>query len=572
MSSICFVVTTPFTVNGFLLDHLKELSKSHQVSLCMNLSLYESSPRLATYGINIIDVPLQRKISFASDINALSTLYRVFRSHQFDSIHSVTPKAGLLAMTAAFMLSIPNRFHTFTGQVWANDVGLSRAFFKRIDWLIAHLATKVFADSPSQIRYLIKEAICKENEISILGPGSISGVDLSRFKPNPKVRESVRMEYLVENSTCVFLFVGRLCVDKGLPDLLQAYARIARDYQNSALWIVGPDEEQMQSQATLMTDLPTANIHWIGSTFSPETFMAAADVLILPSYREGFGSVIIEAAACGLPAIAYRINGVIDAIVEDETGLLCSVGSIDELQNAMTLLLVDQRYRLQLGEQAYKNTITSFSSALITDAWCRFYSQVKTKKVTRNALVKRSLDVSLATVALIIFAFPIFAISLCVLISSGRPIIYWSSRVGKDNAIFKMPKFRTMLNNTPALATDLLSDPSSCLTPIGGFLRKTSLDELPQLWSILIGDMSFVGPRPALFNQDNLIEMRTSFGIQNIPPGLTGWAQVNGRDELNLEDKVQYDAQYLQRQSTLFDFYIIWLTFLKVVRRDDISH
>jgi lipopolysaccharide/colanic/teichoic acid biosynthesis glycosyltransferase len=572
MSSICFVVTTPFTANGFLLEHLKELSKIHQVSLCMNLGLYESSPRLASYGITIIDVPLQRKISFISDFKALGVLYKVFRLNRFDSIHSLTPKAGLLAMTAAFISGTPNRFHTFTGQVWVNYQGLSRALFKRIDWLIAQFATKVFADSPSQIEYLINQGICKATEISILGPGSISGVDLSRFKPNPRSRESVRIEYGVDSSTCVFLFVGRLCTDKGVLDLIQAYTSVAKHHQSVALWIVGPDEEQIQHHASLMTDLLTKNIAWIGPTFSPEIYMAAADILILPSYREGFGSVIIEAAACGLPAIAYRIDGVIDALTDKKTGLLCSLGNIDELQNAMILLLVDKTYRMQLGEKAHQNTITTFSSYLVTEAWCHFYSQVKTREVIQRARKKRYLDILLAIVALIILALPILVVTLFVFFSSGRPVLYWSKRVGKDNQIFEMPKFRTMRKDTPALATHLLVDPHSCLTLGGGFLRKTSLDELPQLWSILKGSMSFVGPRPALFNQIDLIEMRTNLGLQVLVPGLTGWAQVNGRDELDLVDKVKYDAQYIQKQSTLFDFYIMWLTLLKVVRREDVSH
>jgi O-antigen biosynthesis protein WbqP len=151
-------------------------------------------------------------------------------------------------------------------------------------------------------------------------------------------------------------------------------------------------------------------------------------------------------------------------------------------------------------------------------------------------------------------------------------VLYWSDRVGRKNAIFKMPKFRTMRMDTPAVATHLLPDPKSFLTPIGGFLRKSSLDELPQLWSILAGDMSFVGPRPALYNQFDLIAMRTEQGVAALTPGLTGWAQVNGRDELPIPQKVAFDVQYLQRQSFWFDMRIIWLTFVKVIQRDGVTH
>jgi O-antigen biosynthesis protein WbqP len=156
--------------------------------------------------------------------------------------------------------------------------------------------------------------------------------------------------------------------------------------------------------------------------------------------------------------------------------------------------------------------------------------------------------------------------------TSTGPILYWSDRVGENNRIFKMPKFRSMRTDTPAVATHLLKDPKACLTPIGGFLRKTSLDEIPQLWSILKGDMSFVGPRPALFNQDDLIALRTRRDIHLTPPGLTGWAQINGRDELPIPQKVALDAEYLQRQSFWFDLKIIWLTAIKVIRSEGVAH
>ena len=157
-------------------------------------------------------------------------------------------------------------------------------------------------------------------------------------------------------------------------------------------------------------------------------------------------------------------------------------------------------------------------------------------------------------------------------LTSPGPALYWSDRVGRHNKIFKMPKFRSMRVGTPALATHLLDNPKTHLTPIGSFLRKSSLDELPQLWSILVGDMSFVGPRPALFNQHDLIELRTQYGVHTLVPGLTGWAQVNGRDELPIPQKVALDAEYLQRQGFWFDIRILWLTFLKVVQRDGVSH
>jgi len=186
--------------------------------------------------------------------------------------------------------------------------------------------------------------------------------------------------------------------------------------------------------------------------------------------------------------------------------------------------------------------------------------------------MKRIFDFIVAICITSLLIIPLLIIALLVKLSSLGSVLYWSDRVGRNNQIFKMPKFRSMKIDTPEVATHLLANPSSVLTPIGDFLRKSSLDELPQLWSILKGDMSFIGPRPALFNQDDLIALRTESGVHTLIPGLTGWAQINGRDELTIPQKVRLDVEYLQKQSLKFDIYILWLTFVKVLRRDGVSH
>ena len=184
----------------------------------------------------------------------------------------------------------------------------------------------------------------------------------------------------------------------------------------------------------------------------------------------------------------------------------------------------------------------------------------------------RIFDLLLAIFLLLLLLVPFIVITVLVRLTSKGSALYWSDRVGKNNKIFKMPKFRSMLIGTPAVATHLLDNPDVYLSPIGGFLRRSSLDELPQLFSVLKGDMSFVGPRPALFNQDDLINLRAEKGVDKLLPGITGWAQVNGRDELSIPDKVALDVEYLNRQSFWFDIKILWMTFLKVVKRDGVSH
>jgi O-antigen biosynthesis protein WbqP len=186
--------------------------------------------------------------------------------------------------------------------------------------------------------------------------------------------------------------------------------------------------------------------------------------------------------------------------------------------------------------------------------------------------MKRLFDLVLAIILTILFAVPLIVLALAVRLTSSGPALYWSDRVGRDNHIFKMPKFRSMRTDTPAVATHLLENAHSFLTPIGSFLRRSSLDELPQIWSILVGDMSFVGPRPALYNQDDLIALRIEKQVHTLAPGLTGWAQINGRDELPISVKVDLDVEYMQKQSFFFDVYILYLTFIKVLRRSGVAH
>ena len=186
--------------------------------------------------------------------------------------------------------------------------------------------------------------------------------------------------------------------------------------------------------------------------------------------------------------------------------------------------------------------------------------------------MKRIIDLLLSVVLIILLATPMLVIAIAVRLTSKGSVLYWSDRVGRENKIFQMPKFRSMLIDAPNVATHLFTNPDIYLSPIGHFLRRSSIDELPQLFSVLKGDMSFVGPRPALFNQNDLITLRTEKGVDKLLPGITGWAQVNGRDELSIPDKVALDVEYLNRQSFWFDLKILWMTFLKVVKRDGVSH
>lgn len=375
MKTICFVVTTPFAVNAFLLTHMKALADRCFVILCVNCSLYPLSDDIDPR-IRVVDFPIARAISPFKDLRAFAFLVSWLRAERVAAVHSITPKAGLLAMLAARLAGVRLRHHTFTGQVWATKRGIARFLLKAFDRVIVHAASQVFADSPSQCRFLQEEKIVESGEISVLGPGSIAGVDVVRFRPDMGVRKQVRTDLDTPEDLCVFLFVGRLTRDKGVLDLIVAFTTVAATNPQTELWLVGPDEERLQEQFGKRSWHRNGTVRWLGQTSQPEHYMASADVLVLPSYREGFGSVVIEAAACGIPTVAYRIDGVIDAVKEERTGLLVELHNVDAFAAAMLALSLDPERRDRLGRQALDRVARKFSGPAVTAEWLNFYERV----------------------------------------------------------------------------------------------------------------------------------------------------------------------------------------------------
>ena len=247
---------------------------------------------------------------------------------------------------------------------------------KAIDRLIVVCANRVFADSASQCKFLENEGVVQRGSVVVLGQGSVAGVDLARFHPDASARAALRTDLGVSNDTPVFLFVGRLVRDKGVFDLVDAFALVNAKHHQWELWMVGPDEDGIQADLEARGAHSGARIRWFDPTPCPERFMTAADAFVLPSYREGFGSVIIEAAACGVPSIAYRIDGVVDAIVENRTGLFVNKGDIHSLSDSIKRIGDDHELRAKLAESARLRAINDFSSSAVTDAWQKFYSSV----------------------------------------------------------------------------------------------------------------------------------------------------------------------------------------------------
>lgn len=369
--SICFVITSPFVLNAFLLNHLRVLASDYAVTVCVNTKESHISELLDSR-VEILHFPIARKISLLHDVYALLWLIKLFWSRKFNAVHSLTPKAGLLAMLSAWLNGVPHRTHTFTGQVWANRLGFARQLLKSMDRIIVACATAIHADSRSQADFLVQQGICKRGFIRVFGCGSVSGVDLNRFSLVSGRRENVRKNLGIPENAVVYVFLGRLHKEKGVLELADAFARLSTSRSDAWLLFVGPDEGGLEERL-----LQNCGEHCksIGLTDKAEAYLDASDVLCLPSYREGFGTVVVEAAAMGLPAIVSRIYGLSDAVVDNLTGVLFPVGDIEALYEAMSRLL-DPGLRLRLGHAARQRAHAEFSAESITAYWRDYYLEL----------------------------------------------------------------------------------------------------------------------------------------------------------------------------------------------------
>jgi glycosyltransferase involved in cell wall biosynthesis len=367
--SVAIVVSHPGTARAFLNYQLGLLTDTYRVSVVANARPGELG--FLPTGVRPISVKLERRPAPLRDVLAVLTLFRIFRRERFDVVHSMTPKAGLIAMMAASASRVPVRLHTFMGEVWATHRGWSRWLLKNADRLTAALATDVLVVSPSERDFLRAEGVLHAEKGQVLGSGSVSGVDTERFSPDPAVRRSVREELGIPNDDVVSLFLGRLVRDKGVLDLVRAWQRIVATRTDGYLVVVGPDEENLFAPGILRE---TKRMVVLDHSFEPERYLRAADVLCLPSHREGFGNVILEAACAAVPAIASRIYGIVDAVVDHQTGLLFPVGDVDSLTACMIKLMDEPNLRRRLGEAARVRAIRSFSQETVAEAVMRTYA------------------------------------------------------------------------------------------------------------------------------------------------------------------------------------------------------
>lgn len=370
---LCFITTVPMAVSAFLRLHIDRLANDYDVFVISN---YGAEPVPQDERVTYLSVPLAREISPLVDLKTLFQLVRLFRRYRFDAVHSVTPKAGLLGMLAARMARVPVRVHWFTGQVWVTRTGVGRFVLKSADRLIAATASHLLADSPSQRDFLLAEGVCRAGAVEVIGDGSICGVDGERFRPDAQARDRVRAEHGIPMDAAVVLFLGRLNIDKGLREMAEAMLVLDEHFPSLHWLVVGPDEGGMVAHIRSVAGRLGERLHFQGFTREPEAYMAAADIFCLPSYREGFGSSVLEAAAAGVPSVATRIYGLTDAVEDGVSGLLVPPARVPELAEALQRLLDDGELREAMATAARVRALQRFSRERIVEGLGDFYARV----------------------------------------------------------------------------------------------------------------------------------------------------------------------------------------------------
>ncbi|MBR5034804.1 MAG: glycosyltransferase family 4 protein [Bacteroidales bacterium] len=367
---ICFITAIPGTATAFLSAHMSALSQHYAVHYVCN------SPEGAVAGLQYDEfkhVGIERGVSIGKDLKAVFQLYKYCKAQKFDVVHSVTPKAGLLTALAGWMAHVPNRIHIFTGQVWATRKGFMRWLLKMLDKLTVLLDTHILVDGRSQRAFLEKEGVLKKGQATVFGEGSICGVDIHRFEPKAEVRKQIRQQIGAEDDMLVFLFMGRLNHDKGIGELYAAFDKLASETDNVFLLLIGDDEQDYISKLGQFPNIKKTNFYYFEETHVPEKILNAGDVFVLPSYREGFGTSVLEAASMGMPAITSDAYGVLDAIVEGETGLRCKCGDVSALYGCMKFFYEHPDAVATMGAKSRERVSRDFSGERLTGYWEEFY-------------------------------------------------------------------------------------------------------------------------------------------------------------------------------------------------------
>jgi lipopolysaccharide/colanic/teichoic acid biosynthesis glycosyltransferase/glycosyltransferase involved in cell wall biosynthesis len=528
-------------------------------------------------GVPVHAVEMPRKITPLGDLVALVRLVRLFRKLRPDIVHAHTPKGGLLGMIAAWIVGVQGRLYTMHGLPLETAKGLKRTLLRWTERISCLLARRVRAVSDSLRRRAAAEGVCRAERITVLGAGTVNGVDAERrFVPSPCPYEAAvaRRACSIPSEVRVLGFVGRLVRDKGVEDLAAAWTELREQFPDLHLVIAGTFEPR-DPVSTATRDLLRSDprVRLVGHVESMRSLYSIMDVVALPTYREGFPQVPLEAAAMERPVVATRVTGCVDAVVDGETGTLIGAGEPHELAMAIGAYLEDPALRRAHGTAGRERVLRDFRPETLWQLTHREYLDVLGRGGPRTSrpsaprrpvdlLIKRLMDVAGAGLGLVILSPVLLVISVLVRIFLGRPIFFRQRRPGLKGKVFTLVKFRTMHPG---------KEPDAQRTPlIGRILRTTSLDEIPQLWNVLVGDMSLVGPRPLLVEYLAKYSPRQA-RRHDVRPGMTGWVQVNGRNSLDWDRKFELDVWYVDNGSLLVDLKILLKTVRRVLGRKGIT-
>lgn len=372
---ICFIVSSFGTARSFLQEPFKYLAKEFDIYLVANIK--ESDDLSDMYLTGHKSIPIERRPNLRYDYIALNSMISYFKEMKFDSVHSLTKKASLLTTIAGRIANIPYRLHHFTGQMWTTMHGLRKFIYKHMDTFIVWSDTHMLVDGFSQMEFLEDTSILRKGEATVLANGSICGINTNRFSPDSKIREELRSNMQISNDTVVYIFLGRLKREKGIYELLAAFNQLTVEAPNAVLLLVGKDEENCIESLPNYSNIHIGkNLIFYGFTPRPEDLYRAADVYVLPTYREGFGLSILEASCSGLPVITTDTYGVRDSIIDNETGLRCKTYDIETLKNAMLQLYTNESERKRLGDNGIKYVHENFTTEIVCNAWLEYYKKV----------------------------------------------------------------------------------------------------------------------------------------------------------------------------------------------------
>ncbi len=573
---IIYIVTAPISAMQLLKGQFVWMKTRNRDVQLLTSSGDEVAIVIHSEGIKVTVVPMRREISLFADVNSLIEMYFrlcIIKPH----ISNVsTPKAGLLGGIAAVLARVPARVYTLRGLRLETSRGFKRRLLWCVEWLACQCAHKVICVSPSLQQTVIAMRLTSASKTIVLGAGSSNGVNVEQFYATPERLErarKLRFELSIAVKAPVVGFVGRFTKDKGIEELVNAFDLLRTKIPTAILLLLGDFEKGDSVNPETQTRIKSGDgIVWAGFVDSPANHYHVFDVFALPTYREGFPNVPLEAAAAGKPVIATNATGARDAVLDGVTGLLVPVGDVPALADALIRILDSSELAQQLGNAGREWVTKEFKPERIWSALDNLYSTLleeQLQKRRRRLLEFKSVfDFVVALVALIVLLPVLAVVAILVRWNLGAPIFFSQERPGLLGKPFKMFKFRSM-RDARSSNGNLLSD-SERLTSFGRWLRSTSLDELPELWNVLKGEMSLIGPRPLLIEY---LDLYSSIQARRheVKPGITGWAQVNGRNAISWAEKFNLDVWYIDHQSGWLDLKILALTVLKVVRRDGVN-